>query len=90
MSDHSTLARVAGATGIAGQVAAALPFLLIPALVVPTPANYLFYAAWAVLLVLAIAWWQHHPWRSFLVPVISVPLAYFVLALGERVLGWAA
>ena len=89
MSDRSTLAHVAGAAGIAGQVAAALPFLLLPALVVPTPANYLFYAAWAVLLALAIASWQHHPWRSFLVPVVSVPVAFIALALGERVLGWA-
>ena len=61
------LAHVAGAVGIAGQLAAAFSFILVPALTVPPPATYLFFVAWFVLLGLAIAWWRRHPWRSFLV-----------------------
>ena len=89
LSGNSTLAHVAGAAGIGGQIAAAYWFLLLPGLVVPSPENYLFFSAWAVLLVAAIAWWRHHPWRSFLVPIVSVPAVVLVLDLGERFLGWA-
>ena len=85
---NRTLARTAGAAGIAGQVAAALPFLLVPMLTVPSPEMYLFFLAWAVLIGLAIAWWRYHPWRSFLVPIVSVPAVLLVLELGERFLGW--
>ena len=83
------LARVAGAAGIAGQVAAAYWFLLFPLLTVPSPEHYLFFVAWFVLVVLAIVWWRHHPWRSFLVPIVSVPAVILVLELGTRFLGWA-
>jgi hypothetical protein len=69
MIGNSVLARMAGAMGIGGQVVAAYVFLLIPGLTVPSPQNYLFFLAWAVLLGLAIAWWWRHPWHSFLVPV---------------------
>jgi len=86
---NRVLAHVAGAAGIAGQVAAAFPFLLIPLLTVPTPEMYLFFVAWVVLVVAAIAWWRQHPWRSFLVPIISVPAVYLVLEVGKRSLGWA-
>lgn len=86
---NSTLAHVAGAAGIVGQIAAAYWFLLLPGLVVPSPENYLFFVAWAVLLVLAIAWWRRHPWRSALVPIVSVPVVLLVLELGQRLLGWA-
>jgi hypothetical protein len=84
----STLARVAGAAGIGGQVAAAYVFLLLPGLTVPSPENYLFFGAWTILLGLAIAWWRHHPWRSFLVPIVSVPPAWLLLEIGRRFLGW--
>lgn len=88
-SGHSVRAHVAGAAGIVGQLAAAYWFLLLPALVVPSPENYLFFVAWAVLLVLAIAWWRRHPWRSFLVPIVSLPVALVILEFGQRSLGWA-
>lgn len=84
-----TLARVAGAAGIVAQLAASYYFLLVPALSVPTPANYVIMASWFVLVGLAIAWWRHHPWRSFLVPIVSVPVVLVVLEVGTRVLGWA-
>ena len=85
---NRTIARVAGAAGIAGQIAAAFPYILLPALTVPSPENYLFFLTWAVLLGLAIAWWRHHPWRSFLVPIVSVPAVLLVIRLGELFLGW--
>lgn len=85
---NRTTARAAGAAGIAGQVAAAYFFLLFPALTVPSPENYLFFVAWALLLGLALAWWRRHPWRSFLVPIVSVPAAMLVLEIGNRFLGW--
>ena len=85
---NRALAYVAGGAGIAGQVAGAYFFLLFPALTVPAPENYLFFVAWAVLLGLAIAWWRLHPWRSFLVPIVSVPVVMLVLEIGKRFLGW--
>ena len=86
---NQTLARVAGAAGIAGQVAAAYVLILIPALTVPSPANYAFFVAWFVLVGLAIAWWRSRPWRSFLVLVISVPVAGLLLMIGTQQLGLA-
>jgi hypothetical protein len=87
--ENRTLAHVAGAAGIIGQLAASYYFVLFPALVVPSPANYLIVAAWFVLMGLAIAWWRHHPWRSFLVPIVSVPIVLLVLWAGTRYQGWA-
>jgi len=40
---------------------------------VPSAANYGFFVVWFVLVSLTIAWWRQHPWRSFLVPIVSVP-----------------
>lgn len=85
---NRTLARVAGAAGIAGQIAAAYFFLLAPLLTVPSPENYLFAIAWVVLVGFAIGWWRHHPWRSFLVPIVSVPAVWLVLEIGYASLGW--
>jgi hypothetical protein len=85
---NRTLAHVAGAVGIIGQVAAAYVFLLYPALTVPTPTNYVFFVAWIGLVGVAIAWWRSHPWRSFLVPITSVPVAALLLAAGTQFLGW--
>lgn len=86
---NRTLAHVAGAAGIAGQFAGAYFFLLYPALSVPSPENYLFFVAWFVLVGLAIAWWRKHPWRSMVVPIVSVPVVILVLEIGMRFLGWA-
>jgi hypothetical protein len=86
---NRTVARIAGVAGIVGQLLAAYVFLLYPALSVPSPANYAFFVAWFVLVVLAVAWWRSHPWRSFLVPIASVPVAVLLLAAGTRFLGWA-
>lgn len=86
---NRTLGQAAGAAGIVAQLAAAYFFVLYPALIVPPPITYVFVAAWLVLVVLAIAWWRRHPWRSFLVPVISVPIVWLVLQFGIRSLGWS-
>jgi hypothetical protein len=86
---HRRLAYAAGVAGIAAQVASAYFFLLYPLLIVPTPASYVFFAAWFFLVGLAIAWLRHHPWRSFLVPIVTVPLVIVVLEIGIHVLGWA-
>ena len=89
LTGNRTLARVAGAVGIAGQLVGAYVFILYPAHSVPSPANYAFFVAWFVLVALAIAWWRTHPWRSFLVPIASIPVAALLLAAGTRLLGWA-
>jgi hypothetical protein len=86
---HRRLSYAAGIAGITIQVASAYFFVLFPALVVPSPANYLFFAAWFFLVGLSIAWFRHHPWRSLLVPVLTVPLVIVLLEAGTRVLGWA-
>ena len=83
------LAHLAGALGIAGQLASAFWYLLYPLLVVPSPASYLFFAAWFVLVGLTVAWWRHHPIRSFFVPIVSVPAAVLALWIGTTFLGWA-
>jgi len=85
---NRTLAHIAGAVGIAGQVAAAFIFVLLPALTVPSPENYLFFLAWVVLLGLAIAWWRQHPWRSFMIPIVSVPPVLLLLEIGKRFWNW--
>jgi hypothetical protein len=86
---NQRLAHLAGAAGVVGQLASAYYFLLAPALMVPPPATYVFFGVWSVLVGLALAWWRDHPWRSFLLPIISTPAAAFTLGLGERFLGWA-
>ena len=83
------LAHLVGALGIVGQLASAYWYLLYPLLVVPSPANYLFFAAWFVLVGLTVAWWRHHPIRSFFVPVVSVPVVVSALWIGTTFLGWA-
>jgi hypothetical protein len=83
------LARLAGTAAVIGQLAGAYFFLLYPALTVPSPVNYLFPVAWAILLGLAIASWRHHPLRAFVIPVVSVPICVLFLELGTRFLGWA-
>lgn len=82
-------ARIAATLGVVAQVLGAYYFILLPALTVPSPANYLFFAAWPVLVGLTIAWWRDHPWRSFMLPVVSIPLANLVLEIGFRFWGWA-
>ncbi len=89
LTSNRPLARVAGAVGIAAQLLGAYVFILFPALTVPSPANYAFFVAWFVLVALTIAWWRSHPWRSFLVPITSIPVAVLLLAAGTRFLGWA-
>jgi hypothetical protein len=83
------VAHVAGALGIVGQLASAYWFLLYPALVVPSPVNYVFFAAWFVLVGITFVWWLNHPLRSFLVPVVSIPVVVLALAFGTAFLGWA-
>ena len=81
MIGNRTIARVAGAAGIAGQIAAAVLYIVFPQVMLLPPETYIFFLAWAVQLGLAIAWWRHHPWRSFLVPIVSVPAVWLVFAL---------
>ena len=83
------LAYLAGAAGIVGQLAGAYLYLLYPFLIVPSPARYVFYVAWFVLVGLVISWWPGHPMRSFLVPVVSLPVAGLVLWIGSTFLGWS-
>ena len=83
------LAHLVGALGIVVQLASAYWYLLYPLLVVPSPANYLFFATWFVLVGLTVAWWRHHPIRSLLVPVVSVPAVVCALWVGTTFLGWA-
>jgi hypothetical protein len=89
MIRENPLAYLAGAIGIIGQLASAYWFLLYPLLVVPTPASYAFFVAWFVLVGLTLAWWRHHPIRSFVVPIVSVPAVNIALGIGTRFLGWA-
>jgi hypothetical protein len=77
---HRGLARAAGAVGIAAQLASAYIFILAAAMTVPTPDMDAFVAVWLILVALAVAWWRHHPWRSFLVPVIAIPAVVIVLS----------
>ena len=83
------LAHLAGIAGIVGQMASAYWYLLYPLLVVPSPASYLFFAAWFILVGLTIAWWRDHPLRSFFVPVVSVPVAIILQWVGTTYLAWA-
>ena len=89
IANNRTISHAAGAAGIAVQVASAYFFLLFPALTVPTPVNYVFFVAWFLFVGLALAWWRRHPWRSLLVPVVTVPIVIVVLDIGTRFLGWA-
>jgi hypothetical protein len=83
-----TPAHIAGAAGIAAQVAAAYYFVLVPALTVPPPQVYAFVLVWLLLVGRTITWWRHHPWRSLLVPVVSVPSVMLLLEVGRQLLGW--
>ena len=80
--------RVAATLGVVGSVALAHYYVLLPALTVPTPATYLFVGAWFVLVILALAWWRRHPWRSFAVPIIGFVAVIVALWFGTTYLGW--
>ena len=82
--------RVAATLGVAGSVALAYVYVLLPALTVPAPATYAFYLAWVVLVVLSVAWWRSHPWRSLAVPIVALPVALAILWFGGEYLGWTA
>jgi hypothetical protein len=88
VTGNRQLAHLAGTLGVVGQLAGAYVFLLYPALSVPSPANYGFFVVWFVLVSLTLAWWRQHPWRSFLVPIVSVPIAWVLLMIGFEFLGW--
>ena len=89
LRDDPRVARAAATIGVVLQIASAYYLVLYPLLAVPAPANYGFFVAWPVLVGLTIAWWRRHPWRSFLLPVVSGPIAAIVLEYGSRFLGWA-
>lgn len=83
------LQRVAASLGVAGSVALAFFYVLVPALSVPVPATYGFYAAWVALVVLSLRWWGGHPWRAFAVPVVGLVAVLVALWFGGEYLGWA-
>jgi len=86
---NENVRRGAATLGVAGSVALAYVYVLIPLLTVPTPASYAFYVAWLVLVGVSIAWWRRHPWRSFSVPIVGLFSAIAALWFGGEYLGWA-
>jgi hypothetical protein len=86
--DSDRARRIAATVGVLGQVASAYWFVLYPLLTVPSPASYLFFGSWIVLVGVALAWWRRHPWRSFMLPLVSVPIAVLILEFGKQSLGW--
>jgi hypothetical protein len=89
LARHEGARRVAATLGVVGSVALAYYYVLLPALTVPTPATYLFVAAWFVLVILAVAWWRRYPWRSFAVPIIGFVAVNAALWFGTTYLRWA-
>ena len=81
--------RVAASLGVLGSLALAFHYILLPALTVPAPAMYGFFAAWFVLVGLSVKWWRKQPWRSFAVPVVGLIAVLAVLWFGTGYLGWA-
>ena len=89
LARHEGTRRVAATLGVVASIALAYYYVLVPALTVPSPANYLFFAAWFVLVILAVAWWRRYPWRSFAVPIIGFVAVIAALWFGTTYLGWA-
>lgn len=88
LSRNHAVPRLAASFGVVAQIASAYVFLLYPALTVPSPEQYGFFVTWFALVVLTVAWWRAHPWRSFTVPLVSVPACALVLWVGTQYLGW--
>jgi hypothetical protein len=88
IDEHPRIARVAGVVGILVHLAGAIVYLVYPGLIVAFPVPLLYYGAWAIVLVLSIRWLGRHPWRSLVVPIVGVALAYATLLLGGQFLGW--
>ncbi len=86
--EDRTVRRIAATIGVAGSVALAYLYVLVPLLIVPGLARYAFYLAWVVLVVLSLRWWRSHPWRSFAVPIIGLVVVVPALWLGNAYLGW--
>jgi len=40
------------------------------------PTLFVFEAAWVIVLVVSIRWLRDHPWRSAIVPLVGVVLAW--------------
>lgn len=88
IKENRSLARVAGALGLVGHLAAAILYILVPGLIVPVPAFYAFLAAWLIILVVTIAWIRSHPWRSAGLPIAGAAVVSIALMLGRDNLGW--
>ena len=86
---NQTVRRVAASLGVLGSLALAYYYLLFPALTVPSPAMYGFFAAWFVLVGLSLKWWSKLPWRSFAVPIVGLIAVLVVLWFGTTYLSWA-
>lgn len=87
---NRTVQRVAATLGVIGSLALAFFYVLLPMLVVPYPVVYGFWIAWGALVILALAWWARHPWRSFAVPIVGLMLGIGAIELGSRLFGWTA
>ena len=81
--------RIVATVGVVGTIALAYVYILIPMLTVPSPYMYVFVVVWVLMVVASLAWWRRHPWRSFAIPFVGLPLGLLALQLGTSVLGWA-
>ena len=86
--ENRTVALAAGIIGVLGHLVAVVVYIILPGLEVTYPTLFIFQAAWVIVLVLSIAWLRDHPWRSAIVPLVGVVLAWVVRVLGEQYLGW--
>ena len=81
-------AHIAGAFGIVLLLASGYLYVFAAAMTVPTPATYVFVAAWLVLVTVGIFWWRRHPRRTLILAIVSIPAVVLALELGYTYLGW--
>jgi hypothetical protein len=86
--ENRTIARAAGVIGILVHLAAVVVYVILPGLEVSYPTLFLFEAAWVIVLIASIIWLREHPWRSAVVPLVGVLIAWAVRVFGEQYLGW--
>lgn len=65
-------------------------FYLASGLVAPTWAVVLLVAFWIVLFWLAVRWFNSHPVRVLLLPLVAIAVWVLVIAAGGALLGWTA
>jgi hypothetical protein len=77
------------AAGVILQLLIAYPMAAL-GLVAPVWAVILLLAVWALLLVVAIRQRNDRPWLALAAPVLTVLIAWAVVAAGGAFLGWQA